>query len=982
MKAVQSWIIVAALVVMGGMSTRGNAVTEETNTQDLLIAKLEHVYKNLAPDDSSKTPVTLRLADLLAERARVASMTELDSGCTVCTAGEQDRSRALRLYLEAMPKTPVSSRGRVMLQVGHLYEMMGREKEAIESYSAITTDTAQGSSAADAYLSLAEIHFKKNHFKEAMVGYERVMNDTKAGSRGLAAYRLAWCQLNLGQIDSGLSQLKKILTTRDLQSKSGVAEGQADKQFVEEVSRDLATWMAKASIDDAKIEELAKLSPEAARQGNLITLAAELERTGKKAAGVQVWQYVHDKAPQPEVRLEAQIRLVTLLFTSDDASKSFKQLEQALASWQDLKGCGRADCSELQKSLRAFLVNWNQSEKKAPSENLQQGYQLYLKTFSGDAEVAQWGAQVAKDRKNYSAAIAMMHLASQDFLAKKDDAKAESALLSELEIAELSKDKTVWNATAASYLSLSPLKTKAFEVRYQQAHNIYDAGDSKTAQGLLRALALEAKAPRELRLQAAHLSLDALNLQKDESALSEDAKFFATTFGGLEAQEFLVIRYKAAMNAVAKLAEQNPDQAFLALTAVDVASPTPEDRKLFLKNKMILAEKSKRFDISAATAEDYLALKNLTPEEREFALSKKAWLSELRLDFVTAMKSTQSLQSSLKPDQKALKLAIYADLSGVESQAFYQQYLNLGSDPAVKQAIAAQLVRKSKAPLAELTKQSALIAKEPELLARMYTEIYVKSADPKVLAKILADKRIEKTNWGRSLGRVQMLNDLKAPAEKVASMKVDATNQKKMAATIKSRAAELAKLEKSVQVTVESGDWTSQLVGLEILARESERFYQEILSLPMPEGLSGDEETEYLGLLTQQASPYKSRADTARTKVTELWATAGWKDALQKSLSEAGEFKLLVVNEIEALKSVAGKDQLIALESLTSSPEAVAASTKPTREALEAARNEVRLNPFDKIRLESLLKLEKQAGDFAMVHYLEGRLAQSQEKKL
>ena len=50
---------------------------------------------------------------------------------------------------------------------------------------------------------------------------------------------------------------------------------------------------------------------------------------------------------------------------------------------------------------------------------------------------------------------------------------------------------------------------------------------------------------------------------------------------------------------------------------------------------------------------------------------------------------------------------------------------------------------------------------------------------------------------------------------------------------------------------------------------------------------------------------------------------------------------------------------------------------------------EVRANPFDSARIEKLLNLEKQAGDFAMVHYLEGRLqspegekTKAQEKKL
>lgn len=975
-------ILVSSLLIWGGMAS---AVEEGTSTQELLIEKLEHVYKNLAPNDASKIPVTLRLADLLADRARIAAMKDLESGCTVCTAGQQDREKALRLYQEALPKTPASNRGRVIIQVGHLYELMGREKEAIQYYELTAKDPNAGPAAAEAHLSLAEIYFKKNRFAEAKKYYSMVLADTQAGSRGLAAYRIAWCELNMGEIAPGLAQLRTILTTPALQNKSGVAEGQPDRQFVEEVSRDYATWMAKVKVGDSEINELVKLSPETTRQTNLITLAAELERTGKKSEAAQVWQAVYNQASASEVRLEALVRLVPLTFSESATEKSLQALETATVQWQELKGCGKTDCTDLQKNLRGFLVNWNQSEKKAPSENLLKGYQAYLRTFPQDGEVAQWAAQVAKDRKDWATSLAMMSTAAGIFAGKKENDKLESTLLGQLEVAELSKDKELWNRAAQSYLAMSPKKTKAFEVRYQQAHNIYDAGDYKVAREKLNELALTESAPRALRIQAANLSLDASNLLKDDAALLEGASTFAKTFGGADAVEFSQIRYKAAMNNVAKLATEDPDKAFLALAAVDVAPARAEDKKLFLKNKMILAEKSKRFTVAAATADEYLALKDLTVDEREQALAKKAWLSELRLDFVTALKTTEGLKTTLKPDQKALKLALYADLSGAESRGFYQQYLNVGSDNDVKKAIAAQMVRRSKTPLVELTKQSALLGKDPELLARLYTEIYVKTPDPKLLTKILADKRIEKTAWGRSLARTQMLAEIRPIATRLTAMKVDSSNQKLMASTIKARAAELTKLEKLAQKTVDSGDWTTELVSLDLLARESERFYQEILSLPMPEGLSGEEESQYLNLLTQQASPYKNRAETAKAKTQELWATAGWKEALQKSLNEAGEFKPLVTEEIAALKLAADKDKLATLDSITVVE--TSAQIKPTREVLETARNEVRQNPMDHGRIEKLLGLEKQAGDFAMVHYLEERLRDSkattgQEKTL
>jgi len=52
----------------------------------------------------------------------------------------------------------------------------------------------------------------------------------------------------------------------------------------------------------------------------------------------------------------------------------------------------------------------------------------------------------------------------------------------------------------------------------------------------------------------------------------------------------------------------------------------------------------------------------------------------------------------------------------------------------------------------------------------------------------------------------------------------------------------------------------------------------------------------------------------------------------------------------------------------------------PQVSSVEAARNEVRQAPLDKSKLENLLTLEKQARNFAMVQYLEGRIKLIDEK--
>jgi len=95
---------------------------------------LTQVQLTLSAQDKTKLPLTLRLADLHAERGRYLANHELESGCSPCTAGVQDRKKALSLYKEVLPQLSADQLGKVLPQMGHLYQMLGEEAQAIEAY--------------------------------------------------------------------------------------------------------------------------------------------------------------------------------------------------------------------------------------------------------------------------------------------------------------------------------------------------------------------------------------------------------------------------------------------------------------------------------------------------------------------------------------------------------------------------------------------------------------------------------------------------------------------------------------------------------------------------------------------------------------------------------------------------------------------------------------------------------------------------------
>lgn len=950
----------------------------DPKTRDMLIEKLTQVYLNLAPNDSSKVPITLRLADLHAERARLDAMKDLESGCTVCEAGKADRKKALSYYQEVLPKVAPDSMGKVLAQVGHLYEMTGNEKEAVATYEKILKEKRSPEAAAEANLSLAEVYFKHRDYPKARGYYAAVLASPAGASRGLAAYRVAWCDFNNGKTDQAIDGLKKILTTPELASKSGGSSGvaQVDRQFQEEVSRDLATFMARKNVTIGDAKSLYELSPESAKLANVSYLAAELERLGQPQGAVALWRFVQNKQSKPSARLEGHVRLAQLEMEQKQLPEAAKDFQAALSLWSNMGACNDQDCAELKARMRKFVTDWNRAEKKAPSDLLLEAYQAYLKAFPTEADMTLWAGKVASDVKQYAMAVTLDLKSAQ---MSTDPKVIEAALLQAIESAELSKDNKLLATAYDSYLSLSQEKIKALEVRYQKAHLIYDAGDYSAAATALREVALGKDAgATEVKAQAAQLSLDSLVLLKDDARLEAWSQDYASAFPK-EADDFKGISRKSVLTQAAAEAAKGDsaslNQAWETLSRFDLSTAKTQDKAAYYKNRLVLAEKLGKFGEARDAVDNLLRTPGLSVADQQYALSRKAWLAEMVLDFDTALTTTQKLTADgLPKDQKALKLAMYAELASKDPKPYYAQFLKESKDEDKTVAITAQLARDSKDPLKEIEKSKATLMKRPDVLAGLYLEAFARSGSIDLAKKAIAIPAVAKTDSGKALARQVMLDDYAKLQKRITAHQLDASTQKKMGATLKARVALIDESEKMAGKAVESGDWTTELVTLDLLGKQSERFYQEVLALPVPAGLSPEEESEYLSLLSQQAAPHQLRANDVAKKVNEFWDNKAALAQLGRAVeTETGARRTIVMKEIQVLDSVAPAAKKSELDQMLASREPL--KEVPTLASIEGARQAVRENPLSRLSLEALLTLEKKTGrSTTMVAYLQGRL--------
>lgn len=980
----KGFLVLTLLVASAAHAADAPAVNG--STQDLLIQKLTQVQLGLAPADPARASVLLRLADLHAERARQVSMKELADGCTVCKAGDKDREKALNYYTEALTKVPANTIAKVHLQMGHLYELQGRNDLAEKSYQAMLSTSSSPIEMAEANLSLAEMAFRKSDFQKASGLYDKVLATEGASSQGLAAYRRAWCSFRQGNLDASIVQLQEILKNPKLQSRMSASRGVADVQFLEEVSRDMATFMAARGIKDSDAETLYSLSPEQFRLQQVTILAREGLRLGQKEADVKVWDFVYQKQSDPKLRLEAQVRMAQLHFDLKNLPAASKSYQTALNLW-GATDCTATSCEESAKGLRQFVVGWNRLENSKPSKDLLAAYEEYFKVFSEDEDMYVWGSQAAASAGNYAQAAQWTALANKVILAKynaeKDHAqqktlaeKLEKNLLLGIEDAEKSKDATLLAAAQDDYLTKSVLKQKSFDVQYQKAYAIYQKGDYAAAADQLKDLAVNGKGSQQIKVQAAELSLDALAILKDDARIQQWSAEYSTKFADKKA-DFQQIHQKSILTQSAKLAEAQPDQALVALGSFNAAAATSEDRKTYLKNKILLSEKVNKITEARVATEDLLREPSLTAEEREFALGRKVWFAELELDFATALKAAEQMKfNGMSQDEKMLKLAMYSELADKNPAMYYTQYLKQSKDDEKKALIATQLIRMSKTPAKDFDAYKAYFKNTPGLYARAALDVYGMTGDKKVLEKALKEKGSNKQDAFVMIEKIMTLSDVKALSAQVAAHKIDTKNQNTIAVGLKARIKLLEKVDALANRAIASGDWASQLLSLDLVAKENKRFYEEALALPMPPGLTPEQETEYLSILSQQVAPNQNTATMAETKVKEFWAQKTALDSYKTFAAQNYNWAKYTIEEVEALAAVAPEDQKVAWTTAVAEIKASdTALQKPSLAELEKARTNLKQNPFAVSAIQEALALEKKAQRKSMVEYLEGRLA-------
>lgn len=1007
----------AALMLFAGSLPVGHAEAErmDLETHRFLIEKLETVIKETPRGDTTRVPALLRLADLFSERARLLSMQEIEAGCfdpsqsapekkAQCLVSKEDRRKAISYYEMALSESSGASQSRILFHLAHLYEMNGDNKKAESLYRRILslgpkhfTKAVLGQSQAG----LGEIAFREKRFSEAKRQFELSLQNSATPRKGWIQYRIAWCDLNLGRAEAGKQRLLGILKTPSLlalESSTSSDGVKPDASFQEDIARDLTIFYARTGFTRQDIEALWTLSPEVARKDIMVGLAEESERLGQRRSAIDVWSVVATRTvDSTREKVEAYIRVANLRFGLGDKAKAVGDYRTAIDQWKKGKCEPLAECELLQKRFRKLVLDWNKNEETKLTVNLLEMYKAYVGTFPQDAEMAFWGASVARTlgAKHRGDALALYRTASTE-AAKIMKSKKESewdknltsvfegSLLSEIELAEQAKDLALRESAYRHYLALNADGPKALEVKYQIAHVTYTRGETAKAGDLFFEIAARDEkcrvktAPTYCR-QAADLALDSVALQKNDSRLEAMGEELASLYPAAQI-EYLGVARRARLNLAAKAAgsgsSSEMNDNLKRLKNLNLKGASNDEILLTHRNRFVLAEKTRNFDEASAAAVAVINFKGATAEQREDAMAKRLWVAEMQLDFPTAYVTAKQMKlSGVSKVERALKLSLLAELSGRDAKPHLREFISLSRDRRAQLAARVNLVKLSGYSEAEFNRQFSFIKSDSRILASLGLEVYSRHPSRRLADRLLAVPGVARTEEGSVLVRSRELKSLIAWSKRLEAQKLPVqAGDRALQKALSARIAELQKADAFANKMIKTGDVWLQALALQTVANENRRLKDEILSLPAPASLKQSDLKRYQVLVQKQVQPFEVKSVRVADKVQKFWKsnpaeTVGL--TIEKTLGSKRSFLSREATVLASALEIVGQDQ--EARRVRSAIESDATSVRQS--ALESARNDVKEDPFDVESIRRLRELEAKAGRETMVAYLDSRMS-------
>ncbi len=999
-------------------------IPPQQSTKDYLIEKLDYLNRTLPKDHKARHPLLLRQAHILSLRAEELFIKAERENCSSC--GKKARLLAQRSLSAYQAIDALLSARHPILHAKSLFKQAYLHRLLSErSLSAAKLRQIAGKKKIDpllmarAWFNLGEIHFEMYDYKKSLHAFKEALKRGHSPWRLKAIYRKIWSLSNLSLYDQSVNELEAFLKS-DLYSDPSLSL--SDQKLKQKLEGELIALYHYAPVTDRRLAFLYNFSKHnqkkntpAEKNKRLFDLAKALNRIGRRSASNRVWLLYLSKISAVEERLKADYFMVDNDLNMSKINllrDTGPKIERIFAGQAKVK-ISESFKQELKAQAKRFF---NQIYPQASSLSESQTQRLldlqerYNFIYPGDGDVLSRSAVLAQNLNQYALAQnlfqkAVLHLRSDGDTAERTAKIRENMSLLQIEMAELSGSPAKQLSAYDFYIKHGANESWVYKAKYQKAYISYKNKEYKKAAENFKNLALSqlkanpSKELRQLCLKSAHLSLSALSrMGQQEEELVRWAGRFMREFPQNRG-EFIRIYHTALLNTVKKLVS-NKDfshrpiqassdkhilKAWKTLNLVSVKEATKAEALAYHLNRLLLAKELLKFESMDQSIRDLLTAKNLKKEDQKTALTWKLWLADLRFDFKEALRIVKILQADDQSEERLLRLAHLAKLSGESPIPYYKSFIEKFPRSQSAISVLTSMVEAGSGGNKKniLKKYAKLFKSQPDTLAYLILQTDQGRLDEKFIQPFVSLEFMRGSSLASFMRRKQIIESFEKDLIPVSHYSLPAgASDYKLRRAIKNYSHKIEQFSRRAEKALSTRDWTARVFIASHWKRETARFYNSIKGLSLPKGLTEEEKKEYIKLLHKRLAPYQEQISRLENEINSLWSR-DFLASYEKNIQQNSVFSAPLKWEMEKLLAVSKKEnkrqlKLLLLSLKTSAP--AQKTVKQDNNQIQFLYKALQKNPFDKKSLVKLLELEKTRNNEVLSYYLVNRIKELKKR--
>lgn len=934
-----------AVVVLGAAQVQ--AVRLDLETHDALITKLMEVRSNLTLKDGSFVPTTLRIADLLADRARLLDMKSMEATQAPSAQAKSDRLQAIDLISAVENHAEKDQRSRARLQKAQLLQLLEKNEQATQILLSIRkSDSKTSDEFWTATDMLADQSFARGDFKQAQKLYSEIRGSSKTSD--YVVYRLAWCDLNLQKEAQAINQMESLLAKPNL-----------DPGLKKEASRDIAIFYARRSFHPSSIDKLKSYagSKEETEQ-NLKLYSDELKRLGKKresATVLLVYLKIAGKGDESQVSRSE-------LFENYVHIGQFKEANAVLERISS-QACGE-QCKDVQHRIHRTLRGWATEEGKRPSNDLFHAFVTYSQLKPVDNNALLFGIKTAQDADQSKSALALLSILIQN---TNDKNVLETALKAQIAAAEKTKTPALKESAYRAYLDRGQDKNLKKEIVTELIASMIEAKNFNDAESFAQKHFSNPKSDRVVGEQL-------LEIYR-KSSQTEKERLFSLKMSAGDSNTDYFRNYKRLSLALtkAKMDEGKAGSSELKLL-LELSESKGSAREQFqiLNDSFLVALKIEDFQNMKRISDRMVEQSSkLGAMEKHLAFEKRMLVADLELDFYKSLYFDKKLNGKSKDPSQQFRLAVKARLSGQADRGLEKQILNSSRFSFQQRVWVLENQISSDSQPLNLLRQNKWISQNTEVHSRLVLMAMARSSTSQVKSYVLSNRSLKGSMVDVLIGRRDLINQMKSYVARALSRPVRFGNLNSFAQSLEVQINGIKGFER--QFLARTNDPVAVMLGQGYFMLLNLKLSEQLEASKTALKVSPEQRQALNSQIDIQINNLKSKISQTETQISSLWDKSNIEKDFELVFSLSHPLQRdAIVREIESWRDVSsGSLKRKWNEILADSGSAKKDLMRDS--SVEGLYSSIRRNPFQSDKAKELAKKEEARGNVLVSIFLNQR---------